>query len=113
MERTREYGPKYIFLLVIVYLISLFISLYLGRFVVVQMVVDTFLLVSSILIIFLLRYPRRFIGTVIFVYWFLTKITISQVLKGISVEMMALLTFVYGVMLLLVVEQYMSIGGGE
>ncbi len=113
MERTREYGPKYIFLLVIVYLISLFISLYLGRFVVVQMVVDTFLLVSSILIIFLLRYPRRFIGTVIFVYWFLTKITISQVLMGISVEMMALLTFVYGVMLLLVVEQYMSIGGGE
>jgi len=77
MERMREYGFKYIFLLMAVYL-----SFYSGRFIVVQMMVDTFLLVSSILIIYLLRYPRRFIGTVIFVYWFLTKITSHSKLSG-------------------------------
>jgi len=109
----REYGFKYIFLLMAVYLTSLLISFYSGRFIVVQMMVDTFLLVSSILIIYLLRYPRRFIGTVIFVYWFLTKITISQLLIGISIEMVAFLTLVYGAMLLLVIEQYMSMRSGE
>ena len=99
---------KYTLPLIVVYLTSLLIGFHWGRYIVVQMVVDTFLLVGSILIIYLLRYPKRFLGTVIFVYWFLTKLTLNQVLIGISMEMAAFLIFIYAVMLLLVIDQYLS-----
>ena len=106
LKALRESRRYQFFATIMVYVVSLYVDFWWDEYTYALLPIHTFLFITSIFLLYLLKYPSRFLGTLIFVYWFLANLTAINILVGFTFERIVFLVFVYGLMFLIILDEY-------